>query len=294
MRDTLPKRTTIICFIAIILFYVASIFLTFRTRSPITFNELYAFALTIIGGLATFILGYASVIILGGKYSVGLIEFISRLNGSTHVLDQKKNTKSDQTRDYDKTLIYFPILVFLITLAITINVHYLHTTTDISLQVFTDLKNALTFLDIFIKPTNISSITYSIEIIPIIVFFIAIAGILPSIVLPYLRKFNVTSVNAAPFHRDILFNIIGTLFGITIVLSLVDIIYGLLTGNQPRYYSYVLPTLVGFSLHYSLGVFAGIDKAEKMVQTILESGYGKRIFYGKVITQGTRKEELKQ
>ena len=110
------------------------------------------------------------------------------------------------------------------------------------------------------------------------VFFVAVAGVVPSMILPYLRKFKITSVNAAPFHRDILFSTVGAVFGLTIVLSLIDVIYGALTGNQPHYYDYVLSTMVGLSLHYSLGAYMGRKKAEEMVEKILETGSTIRAF----------------
>lgn len=117
------------------------------------------------------------------------------------------------------------------------------------------------------------------------VSIVVLAGAVPSLVFPYLRKFKVTSVNAAPFHKDVLFGILGALFGVTIVLSLIDIIYGVLIGTEPHYYSYVLPSLLGFSLHYSLGTFVGRRKAEKMVEKGLRTGPSKRVFQGKVIIQ---------
>ena len=73
------------------------------------------------------------------------------------------------------------------------------------------------------------------------VFFVAAGGIVPSIVFPYLRKFKISSFNGVPFHKNIVYSAIGAVFGLTIILSLVNIIYGVLIGTQPHYYSYLYP-----------------------------------------------------
>ena len=213
-----------------------------------------------------------------------------RLNKSQHTIEIIEETKKDRRGLIrDAPLLYISALVFIISLALALNIHYLHTTTDVTLTSFlsSDLHYLLNMLDIFLKPASADSLRYSIEIIPMMAFFVVVAGVVPSMVLPYFRKFRVTSVNAAPFHKDILFSIVGTVLGLTAVLSLVDIIYGTLTGNQPHYYNYALPTLVGFSLHYSLGNYLGRDKAEAMVEKMLKTRTSKRVFQGKVTIQET-------
>jgi hypothetical protein len=235
-------------------------------------------------------LGYLSVIVFGGVASLGLVEFISRLNRSQHTIEIIEETKTDRRGLIrDAPLLYISASVFIISLALALNIHYLHTTTDITYTSFlsSDLHYLLDTLDIFLKPASVGSLRYSIEIIPMMVFFVVVAGVVPSMVLPYFRKFRVTSINAAPSHKDILFSIVGTVLGLTVVLSLVDIIYGTLTGNQPHYYNYVLPTMVGFSLHYSLGNYLGRDKAEAMIEKMLKTGTSKRVFQGKVTVQET-------
>ena len=117
------------------------------------------------------------------------------------------------------------------------------------------------------------------------VIFVAIAGGVPSIVLPYFRRFKVTGINAVLFHKDILFSIIEAVLGLAIVLSLVDVIYGTLTGNQPHYYAYVLPTMLGFSLHYSLGAYIGRVKVEESVMKVISTASGKRVIRGKINIQ---------
>ncbi len=187
----------------------------------------------------------------------------------------------------DRWLLYIPALVFLFALSIVLNIHYLDSTFSVTFQSFPSpiLQGVLGWLDIFTKPTAVGSLRYSIDIIPGMTFFVVLAGIVPSIVFPYLRKFRVTSFNAVPFHKDILFGTLGTVFGITIVLSLVDIIYGVFVGTQPHYYSYVLPVLVGFSMYYSLGLFLGREKVEKIIEKKLDTLRGKRVLKGRVVVQ---------
>ncbi len=272
----------------IVFLYLIAVFLTFKPRSSGSeYGEIFAFILTLVGGLAIFGVGYASTIILGGKASLKLIEFISRFNGSKHALEIKEDdTKHYGIMDY-LSLLFIPALVFLIALAVVLNIHYLDSTFNVSFQVVPSriIQDILTELDIFLKPTSVGSLRYSIDIIPIMIFFVAIAGVVPSIVFPYLRKFKITSYNAVPFHKDILFGTVGSLFGITIILSLIDIIYGVLTGTQPHYYSYVLPTMLGFGLHYSLGLYVARKKSEELVEKSLATESRKRVFRGKIIVQ---------
>jgi hypothetical protein len=287
----MPRRQSIVAILffgLIMLIYVFAVFSVFRPRSSGSDSgELITCVLTFIGGSAAFAFGYASVVILGGKASLRLVEFTSRLNGSRHVIEVEEEAQENSRGLIKDGSNYIPALVFIISLALALNIHYLHTTTDITFPPFLSsiLQYTLNTCDIFLKPTGIGSLRYSIEIIPVIVFIVAVAGVVPSIVFPYFRKFRVTGVNGAPFHKDILFGILGAALGLTVVLSLVDMIYGALTGNEPHYYSYVLPTILGFSLHYSLGSFVGREKAEEMVENILKTRCGKRVFQGNVTVE---------
>jgi hypothetical protein len=284
-----PRRRLIVAvsfFGLIMLLYCGAVFLTFVPRSGgFHFGEWVAFVLTSIGGLAVFLLGYAFVVVIGGKSSLRLVEFISRLNGSKQIIEVKEEPQANSHGLIrDVSLLYVPALVFTISLALALNIHFLHTTSDITYPSFLSsiFHNTLSAFDIFLKPPTIGSLRYSLEIIPIMVLIVVIGGAVPSIVLPYLRKFDVTSVNGAPFHRDLLWNTAGIALGLSVVLSLIDVIYGVWTGGQPHYYDYVLPTMVGLSLHYSLGAFVGREKAEDIVKKILKTVSGERVVRGKL------------
>lgn len=273
----------------IVFLYVIAVFLTFKPHiSGSDYGALVAFIFTLIGGVVIFGVGYASAIILGGKVSLRLVEVISRFNGSKHALEIKEDNGTKHYRIIDYvSLLFIPVLVFLIALAVALNIHYLDSTFSVSFQAFPSrtIQGILIGLDIFLKPISVGSLRYSIDIIPIMFSFVAMAGVVPSIVFPYMKKFKVTSYNGVPFHKDILFGTLGALFGLTIVLSLADIVYGVLMGTQPHYYSYVLPSMLGFSLHYSLGLYVGRKKSEELVEKSLKTESRKRIFRGKIIIQ---------
>ncbi len=286
----IPRRQltiVVILFLLVMLLYVGAILYTFKFRSGGYFGELVAIVFTSIGGLVVFALGYASVVILGGKTSLRIVELISRLNGSRHVMETKETHMDNSDLVRDLSLYYFAASIVIIAFGLALNIHYIHTTTDVgySSRPLSILQTALNAFDIFTKPTGVGSFMYSIEIIPVMISIVAVSGVVPSIVFPYSRRFNVTSINSAPFYRDFPLSVIGLVLGFTIVLSLVDVIYGAVIGSQPHYYDYVLPTMVGFSLHYSLGAHLGRKKAEETVEKALKIRAGKRVFRGKVDIQ---------
>jgi hypothetical protein len=287
-----PRRRLIVAisfFCLIMLLYGGAVFLTFATHNNgLHLGELVAVVFTSIGGLAVFLLGYASIVVVGGKSSLRLVGFISRLNGSKQIIEVKEETQANgHGLIKDVSLLYIPALVFTISLALALDIHYLVVTADVTFPSFLSsiFHDTLSGFDILLKPPTISSLRYSFEIIPIMVFIVAIGGVVPSIVLPYFRKFKVTSVNGAPFHKDLLWNTVGIILGLSVVLSLANVLYGVWMGSQPHYYSYVLPTMLGFSLHYSLGAFVGREKAEETVKKILKTGSEDRVVRGKVSIQ---------
>ncbi len=269
-------------FCLILLLYLAAALLTFRQSNRL--GALFVFSLTAIGGLALFGLGYVSIIGFGGKSSLNLFDFFSKFNGSKHLIKLQETNENRRNLANFPSIIYMPAIVFLVAMAIALNVHYLDLTFPITFRAIPTpaIQTILTSLDIFLKPTSIGSFKYSLEIIPIMVFFVFCAGIVPSIVSPYFRKFKVTGVNSVPFHKATLLNLIGAAFGITVVLSLVNVIYGFLIGSQPRYYSFLLPALLGFSLQYFLGLYSGRDKAEQMIEINLKTVNRKHVFIGEV------------
>jgi len=286
------KRRLIIAsavFCLITLLYLAAVFLTFGLhKARFGIDELFAFALTLIGGLAALGIGYASVVYLGGKASLGIADFMSGVGGSEQIIETEQKAKPKRLGPInDAAFIYIPAVIFITTLAIALNIHYLVSTFTVTFQVDPSsiLQTILNSMDIFLKPTSIGSLRFSIEIIPLMVIYVALSGIPPAIVLPYLRKFKITSINGVQFHKSILLIALGALLGVTIILSLVNIIYGIIIGTQPHYYSYLIPAITGLSLHYALGAFIGREKAETTVENILKTKPLRKVYQGKMTVQ---------
>ncbi len=276
-------------FCLITLLYLAAVFLTFGLHTArFSVAELFAFALTLIAGLAVLGLGYGSVVYLGGKASLGIADFMSGVGGSEQIIETEQKARPRRLGPInDAAFIYIPAIIFITTLAIALNIHYLVSTFTVTLSVVPSsiLQTVLNSLDIFLKPTSVGSLRFSIEIIPLMVIYVVLSGIPPAIVLPYLRKFKITSINGVQFHKSILLIALGALLGVTIVLSLVNIIYGIIIGTQPHYYSYLLPAITGLSLHYALGAFIGREKAEMTVEDILKTKHLRKVYQGKMTVQ---------
>lgn len=286
-KRTLIIRSTAFCLIALL--YLAAVYLTFGLHTTrLGIAEIFAFALTLIGGLAAFGIGYASVVYLGGKASLGIADFLSRISNSENIIEIEQEAKPKRLGPInDVAFIYIPAIVFTTALVLALNIHYLVNTFTVTFQVVPSpiLQTILNSLDIFLKPTSIGSLGFSIEIIPLMVLYVILSGIPPAIVLPYLRKFKITSINGVQFHKSILLIALGALLGVTIILSLANIIIGIILGTQPHYYSYLLPAIMGLSLHYSLGAFIGRVKAERNVENILKTNPLKNVYVGKISVQ---------
>ena len=82
-----PQCQVAPCRARIAILYVAVIFLTFKPLGAAYIFEQIALWLIVLGGLASSLHGYVSVVMQGGEYSLEFIEFTSRLNGSSHALE---------------------------------------------------------------------------------------------------------------------------------------------------------------------------------------------------------------
>lgn len=90
---------------------------------------------------------------------------------------------------------------------------------------FHDLLHAI---DVFSKPLQENLTSYSVSAIPYMLILVFVAGLVPSMVLPYFRRFKITGVNSGPFHTNILFTIVGFIAGLGATLTLIDLIYEVL------------------------------------------------------------------
>ena len=272
-----------------IIFYVYAIFSAFSFLSPISLVFWRTLGLTIIGGIGALVLGYLFVILLGGRLSLTITEFIARLNNSRHIIevveDDSKPTDSFVTKFYS---LIIPSLISFTVMTLAWDIHTIHAGS------VADINAILHTLDVFAKPLTVNSVTYSIEIIPAMIVLLAIAGFIPAMVLPYFRKFRVTGVNGGPFHLDLLFTVLGAFTGLSVILTLAGFLFNTLwMGQGPHYYHFVIPVMIGFSIDFTVGAFLGRNRAENTVKSRLEREVGERIFLGTVEVRGKKNRETR-
>lgn len=288
MRGTLKIKkqvlVNLLLFTLGVFLYVLAVASTFISEFYVSnTNPFLIFAITSIGGLGAVGLGYASVVVLGGMLSLKLNEFIAHVTLCKQVVevtDEKPQVIA--SRAWRNFIVYMPALVFGLTLMLAWDIHNVY---DPQTSIYYPI---LRTLDIFSKPLVADHILRPIEVILAMTILIGIAGIAPSIALPYFRKFKITGVNSGPFHTNFLFLVGGLIVGLGTLLTLIGFIYSVLwVGKGPVVYHYVFLTLFGLSLHYTLGAFLGRDKSEDMIITRLKTGSGKRVVQGTVIIQGS-------
>lgn len=238
--------------------------------------------ITVIGGLACLGLGYVAVILLGGIVSLRLVEFTSRFTRSKHIVEpaEKEDLTLRNRASRQIPVIAMPFLVFLLSTGLAWDIHNLH---DPRTSFFHWILHEL---DIYAQPITSEPITYSFEIILVMIVLVVIAGIVPSLVLPFFRKFKITGVNSGPFHTDLLITVIGSVTGFGVILTLLGLIFEVMWVNQgPYYFHYVIPVMLGLSLQYTCGSLIGRTKAEEMVRKRLDAHDGKRVLKGSVNIQ---------
>ena len=214
--------------------------------------------------------------------SLRLAEFMARVTRSRHVIEVIDEEPRTIGHRFVRQgfLLYMPALVFIISVTLDWDIHNLH---DPQAGIFHPLLHAL---DTFSKPISMDPIVYSVDAIPAMIVLIAIAGVAPSMAVPYFRRFKVTGINSDPFHTNLLYTVIGLVVGLGALLTLVGLIYKILwVGKGPTYYHYVLLAMLGLSLHYTIGAFFGREKSENMVMTRLMASSGKRVVRGTVSIQ---------
>jgi hypothetical protein len=129
------------------------------------------------------------------------------------------------------------------------------------------LRPLIHALDAFSRPGKAGPLAYSAELLPILLVLLALVGIVPSLALPYLRRFKITSVNSAPFHVMILTTFTGFVVGIGAGLALVGLIYRVLwIDKAPVFYRFVIFVAVGLSIQFALGTYLGRRKSELLVE----------------------------
>lgn len=259
--------------------YVLAVFYSFQL-SFFGSDSFLAIAFLVLTGVGGVLLGYVSVIVMGGLLSLKLGEFVARVTFSKHVIevvDEEPHTFKYRLVQ-DTFMVYVPILIFTLAMTLTWDVHSLHD--DPSSSFFHPFLHEF---DLLSRSTSVNPLLYSAQIIPVMITTMAVVGIVPAFVVPYLRKFKITGINSGPFHTNFLFTIVGLIIGLSAILTLVGFVFNVLwMGRGPVYYHYAILGTMGFSLHYALGLHLGRDRSENMVKSRLVRNSSQRIIRGEV------------
>lgn len=266
-----------------IIFYAIAILTTFgRTlweRSTLgpTFGPLFMIGATSFVGLWAVVLGYLMILILGGSLSLGLASFMCRVTRSKQIIELSRTpTISRRTSKLLDRVhwLYMPGLVFISAVGLAWDVH---NGDGPEAGMFQPILHQL---DVFSRPApGVGPILFSRDLIPTLLIVTVLAGFIPALVLPYFDKFKITGVNAGQFHKSLLYYSVGALTGLGVILTLVGLFYRSLWLNRaPLPYHFGILSLLGFSLHFSLGMYLGIRRAKaKILQRIHDSQSGKLI-----------------
>jgi len=243
--------------------------------SHVGLDEVAIAGLTFVAGLFAIVLGYESIILLGGVCSLGFVGFVARVTKSRQLIEsrEKKSPKLLKMLIEKSHLIYLPALLFFTSIGIGWDIYTAFPTTVRTSRSHSLASSILYSFNFFATPQRANAVLFSLRLTPALILVTAISGIVPSIALPYFRRFRVTGINAGPFHSSLLTAVTGSVVGVSIVLSFLGIFYKILwAGGAPTSYHYALIVLVGLSLHYSAGTYIGRNKAESIVLRRLGDG----------------------
>jgi len=235
--------------------------------------------LTSAAGLLVIGLGYGSIVLLGGVCSLRIAGLFSKLTKTRQLIEpkEKKSLKLRKTLIEKSHLIYLPLVLFFTSIAIgwdiysAIPTRTATTTTHLTTR-HSMLGLVLRSLNFFATPQRANAVLFSLRLTPGLITITLISGLVPSIALPYFRRFKIVGINSGPFHSTILFTVLGSVVGISIVISLLQIFYKVLYAGAPTSYHYALIVLIGFSLHYSAGTYIGRSKSESIILRKIANG----------------------
>ena len=228
---------------------------------------------TSIVGLLVIGLGYGSIVLLGGICSLSIAGLIGRLTKTKQVIRPKKekNLHLGKALIAKSHLVYLPLVLFFTSIALGWDIY----SADPSGAASTTpgmLRLALHSLNFFATPQHASGVLFSLRLTPALIAITMISGLVPSIALPYFRRFKIIGINSGPFHSTLLTGVLGSIIGLNILASLLGIFYNVLWAGAPTSYHYALIVLIGFSLHYSAGTYIGRSKAESIILRTLADG----------------------
>jgi hypothetical protein len=237
----------------------SSAFFGVKSTTP---ELLLVFGSTILASLGALALGYSWMVIIGGVCSMNVARLFSRITKSKQIVEVKSDDPPAKAGILERTyLFYVSTLMFLLLVSLAWDVYNADGRGALS------LRPVVHALDAFSRPVKVSSLVYSAELLPILLALLALVGIVPSLALPYLRRFKITSVNSAPFHVMILTTFTGFVVGIGAGLALIGLIYRVLWINKaPVFYRFVILVAAGLSIQFALGTYLGRGKSELLVE----------------------------
>jgi hypothetical protein len=231
------------------------------------------------GGVFSVAVGYACMLGIGGSLSLGVAELICRLTRSRQVLELVgDDTSSSANRILQRTyFLYSSLIIFILSVALGWDIY----NADGPKASF--LRPFLHLLDPLSKPLKVSPVMYSLELVPVLLVLVTLAGIAPSIALPYFRRFRVAGVNGSPFHTSLLTMVGGVIVGVSAAVTLAGFIYDALwAGRAPIYYHFFVLASVGLSVHFALGTYLARDRSEEMIEARLKRGGSRFVLLGRV------------
>ncbi len=226
-------------------------------------------------GLLVIGLGYASIILLGGKCSLGIVGLLGRLTKTKQVIRPKeeKLLQPGKMRALiqKSQIVYLPLILFFTSIALGWDIYSVDLARTLSTKPGM-LRFLLHTLNFFAIPNRGTGVLFSLTLTPGLIVVTMISGLVPSIALPYFRRFKIIGINSGPFHSTLLTAVFGSIIGLNILVTLLGIFYKVLWAEAPISYHYALIVLVGFSLHYSAGTYIGRGKAESIILQRLANG----------------------
>lgn len=230
--------------------------------------------LTSMMGLLVIVLGYGSIILLGGICSLSIAGLIGRLTKTKQVIRPKeeKLLHLGKALIEKSHLVYLPLVLFFTSIALGWDIYIADPSRAPSSTKPGMLRLVLHSLNFLATPQRATGVLFSLRLTPALVAITMISGLTPSIALPYFRRFKIIGINSGPFHSTVLTAVLGPIVGLNIVVSLLGIFYKVLWAGAPTSYHYALIVLIGFSLHYSAGTYIGRSKAESIILRRLANG----------------------
>ena len=235
---------------------------TFYRVIPTTLEYLLVFGVTALASLGSLALGYSLMVLIGGLCSMNASKLFSRITRSKQIVEVKPDDPPAKAGILERTYVFYvSILMFSLLTSLAWDVY----NADGRGAWF--LRPVVHALDVFSRPAKVGPLMYSVELLAILLALLALVGIVPSLALPYLRRFKITSVNSAPFHFMVLMTFAGFVVGLGAGLTLVGLIYKVLWVNKaPIFYHFVILGAMGLSIQFALGTYLGRGKSELLVE----------------------------